>query len=77
MGIIIDDDGVMHKVFTKADVVAMLTEIQLEIKEEKQVTEHLHYDDLENAESYNNGIDNCIDTIQARIDKLKEIEADA
>lgn len=33
MGIIIDDDGVMHKVFTKADVVAMLTELQSEIEE--------------------------------------------
>ena len=27
MSIIIDDDGVMHKVFTKTDMVAMLTEI--------------------------------------------------
>ena len=33
MKIIIDDDGVMHKVFTKADIIAMLTEIQKEIKE--------------------------------------------
>lgn len=56
----------------KADMVAMLTELQLEIEEEKQVTEHLHYNDLENAESYNNGIDNCIGAIQARIDKLRE-----
>jgi len=56
----------------KADMVAMLTEIQLEIEEEKQDTKHLHYDDLENAKSYNNGIDNCIDTIQQKIDKLKE-----
>ncbi len=31
--IIIDDDGVMYKVFTKADMVAMLTDIQLEIAE--------------------------------------------
>ena len=31
--IIIDDDGVMHKVFTKTDMVAMLTELQLEIEE--------------------------------------------
>lgn len=53
------------------NVVAMLTELQTEMEKEKQGTEHLYYDDLENAESYNTGIDNCIDTIQARIDKLK------
>lgn len=33
MGIIIDDDGVMHKVFTKDEVVAMLEELKLEIEE--------------------------------------------
>lgn len=55
----------------KADLVAMLTEIQLEIEEEKQDTKHLYYDDLENAESYNIGIDNCIDTIQQKINELK------
>lgn len=55
----------------KADLVTMLTEIQLEIEEEKQDTKHLHYNDLENAESYNNGIDNCIDIIQQKIDKCK------
>lgn len=55
----------------KADLVAMLTEIQLEIEEEKQDTKYLHYDDLENAESYNIGIDNCIDTIQQKINALK------
>lgn len=55
----------------KADLVAILTEIQLEFEEEKLNTEHLHYDDLESAESYNTGIDNCIDTIQQKIDKYK------
>ena len=55
----------------KADMVAMLTEIQLEFEEEKQDTKHLHYDDLENAENYNIGIDNCIDTIQQKINVLK------
>ena len=55
----------------KADMVAMLTEIRSEIEEEKQDTRHLHHDDLENAESYNNGIDNCIDTIQQKINDLK------
>lgn len=55
----------------KADMVAILTELQLEIEEEKQDTKHLHYNDLENTESYNNGIDNCIDTIQQKINALK------
>ena len=53
------------------DIIAMLKDIQLEMEEEKINTKHLHYDDLQNAENYNTGIDNCIDTIQARIDKLK------
>lgn len=52
-------------------MVAMLTELQLEIEEEKRDTNHLHYDDLENAESYNNGIDNCIDSIQQKINALR------
>lgn len=55
----------------KADLVAMLSEIQMEIEEEKVSTQHLHYDDLENAESCNNGIDNCIDIIQQKINSLK------
>lgn len=60
----------------KADMVAILTELQLEIEEEKQDTKHLHYNDLENAESYNNGIDNCIDIIQQKIDKCKTESGD-
>lgn len=47
------------------------TEIQSEIEEEKIDTERLYYDDLERAESYNTGIDNCIDIIQVIIDKYK------
>ena len=31
--IIIDDDGVMHKVFTKDDMVAMLEDLDLQIDE--------------------------------------------
>lgn len=33
MGIIIDDDGVMHKVFTKDEVIAMFEDLQSEIDE--------------------------------------------
>lgn len=66
------DMAIKKKVFTKDEVITILTELQQEINEEKANTENLHYDDLENAESYNVGIDNSIDTIQERIDKLKE-----
>lgn len=55
----------------RADMVAMLTEIQLEIEEEKTNTEHLHYDELEQAENYNNGVDNCNDIIQQKINTIK------
>lgn len=55
----------------KADMVAILTEIQLEIEEEKTNTEHLHYNELENAENYNNGVDTCSETIQQKINALK------
>ena len=53
-------------------MIGMLVELKTEFEKEKQDTTHLHYDDLDRAENYNNGIDNCIDAIQARIDKLKE-----
>jgi len=58
----------------KVNMVAMLTELQLEIEKEKQNTKYLHYNDLENAESYNNGIDNCINIIQQKINLLKEVK---
>ena len=48
----------------------MLEELKSEIGGEKRITEHLHYDDLERAESYNTGIDNCINIVQDRIDRL-------
>ena len=55
----------------KADMVAMLTELQLEIEEEKLSTKHLHYNELEQAESYNSSNNDCIDLIQQKIDSLK------
>lgn len=58
----------------KADMLAILEELQFEIEEEKQDTAHLHYDDLENAERYNTGIDSCLDIIQAKVSKLKELK---
>ena len=66
-----NDYIVEEKMYTKDEVIAILTEIQAEFEEEKQDTKHLHYDDLENAESYNKGIDNCIDTVYAGIVKLR------
>lgn len=68
------DDLNFIRQITKDEVIDMLTELQTEFEEEKQDMEHMHYDDLENAERYNTGIDTCIDIIQDRIDKLKEIK---
>lgn len=59
-----------------ADLVAILTELQLEIEEEIWDTSHLHYDALENAEHWNNGINSCVDIIQQKIDALK-VESEA
>ncbi len=63
--IIIDDDGVMHKVFTKDEVVAMLTEIQLEIEEEQGTDYH-------GIVAVSKG--SMIDIIQEKINALKENE---
>lgn len=63
-------DKFVTDVYTKDEVITMLTELHQEINEERGNTENLHfYDD---AESYNACIDNSIDIIQDRIDKLKE-----
>ena len=45
-------------------------------REEKTNTEHLRYDDLEHAESYNIGVDNCSDIIQQKINSLKSESED-
>lgn len=64
MGIIIDDDGVIHKVFTKDEVVAILTDTQLEIDELKNKP-HC-------CEHYVRGINNSSNVVQQKIDKIKE-----
>lgn len=64
MRIIIDDDGVMHKVFTKVDMVAMLTDIQLEIEELKNEPACCHH--------FVRGIRRSSEIIQQKIDQLKE-----
>lgn len=56
----------------KTSIISMLSDLGSELGEEKQDTKHLSYDDLEKAESYNNGIENCIDTIKDKINKLRE-----
>ena len=58
----------------KADMVVMLTELKKEMKKEIWKTSHLHYDELENAEHWNNGINSCVDIIQQKINALKENE---
>ena len=64
MTTIIDDDGVVHKVFTKADIVAKLTEIQLEIEEQKR-------DELSYQQTWNHPLNVCISIIQQKINALK------
>ena len=56
-----------EEIYTKADVVAMLKEIQTEIEGQCKKENHniRVYD-------YNNGISACYKTIQSKIDKLKE-----
>ena len=74
MGIIIDDDGIMHKVFTKADMVAMLTEIQLEIEENQIIAPQDTFYDKKLDGQFNKGISKASEIIQQKIDKLKEAE---
>lgn len=68
MGMIIDDDGIMHKVFTNADMVAMLEELHTEI-------EGMKMQSLTVKKIWNNAIDVCLDRIQQKIDKLRGEES--
>ena len=52
-------------VYTKEEVTAMLTEIQLEIEEQKR-------DELSYQQTWNHPLNVCISIIQQKIDKLKE-----
>lgn len=70
MGIIIDDDGIMHKVYTKADMVTTLIEIQTEIEEIEVAEENT---EIRAGESCMKGA--CIDLIQQKIDKLRGEQA--
>lgn len=65
--IIVDDDGVMHKVFTKADMVAMMTEIQVEIGD--HINPSNHTDSYEDG--WSEGAEWCIDYIQEKINALR------
>jgi hypothetical protein len=68
MGIIIDDDGIMHKVFTKDDVMAILTELQLEIEEKGIVDFEETY--VDNGECIIS-VSECNRLIQQKINELK------
>lgn len=52
------------------EVVEILTKTQSEMEKCKRNLESLHYDDLENSENYNNGIQICIDIIQEEINSI-------
>lgn len=65
MGIIIDDDGVMHKVFTKDDLMAILEELKEQLRKmHEDYFETEHFD-----EAY--GLSDSIAIIQLKIDALK------
>ena len=68
--IIVDDDGVMHKVFAKDEVVDMLTDLLAEINE--------CVDGGEGAPLFEQGVEiarcQVVDMIQQRINILKEQE---
>lgn len=70
MEIIIDDDGIMHRVYTKADMEAMLEEIKQEIKKlDTYDIERTHglIEDAYVIEDVNNAI-------QQKINSLKGVE---
>ena len=63
MRVIIDDDGIIHKVFTKADMVTMLEEIQQEIEELKN--------EPACCQHFVRGIRRSSEVIQQKINTLK------
>lgn len=65
----IENETSKVEVFTKADMVAILTEIQLEIEKQCKIPNN-------NASAYdwNNGVYSCYKVVQQKIDKLKEVE---
>lgn len=70
--IIIDDDGVMHKVYTKADMIVMLTELKTEI-EKIEMGNNVTFG-FEPVNKFYEGISASSRVIQQKIDKLKEDE---
>ena len=66
--IIIDDDGVMHKVFTKDEVIAMLTKLQSEIEEKHREEEFMN----DWSSGYNASLIDVYNSIQEKINELKE-----
>ena len=71
MKTIIDFDGKPVDAYSKDEVITMLTELQTELEEEKYNIGNYSYDQLLIANCFNDGIDECIESIQARINKLK------
>ena len=66
MAIIIDDDGVMHKVFTKDDMVAMLEDLKKKMNLIKEAEYQIY------GKEHWNFVGKCQDVIQEKINSLKE-----
>ena len=58
-----------HKLYTKADLVAVLTDLQLKIEELNHKGSNCYRDGYT---PYSEGLDDCKEIIQQKIDKLKE-----
>ena len=59
------------EMYTKDEVIAMLTELQTEFEEGKYNIGNFHYDKLQIASGFNSGIADCIESIQEKINRLK------
>ena len=74
MGIIIDDDGILRKGFTKDEVVAMFEEIQSKITEKSYYDTTIIGDYEDEVRISLVELDDVNEIIQEKINTLKEIE---
>ena len=69
MSIIVDDDGIIHKVYTEQEVIDMLYDIKHQIQETEKTV-----DSNTAAYWWKEGIKDSVDVIQSRIAILKIVQ---
>ena len=69
MSIIVDDDGIMHKVYTEQEVIDMLYDMKHQIQETEKTV-----DSNTAAYWWKEGIRDSVNVIQSRIDILKAVQ---